>query len=80
MSNRPVRWVKARWCNVLFINLSTGMDQTVFIDFEKFAEVQLSNLDEFLIEFCYMISDALNVPEAIDKYWSSPTTLRTDEM
>lgn len=45
---------------------------TAFIDFEKFAQAQLSSLDDFLTELCFMIGDALDLPEAIDKYWSSP--------
>lgn len=45
--------------------------KTAFIDFENFTEAQLSNLDDFLIELCSMIGDALDIPEEIDKYWSS---------
>jgi AAA-like domain/TIR domain len=44
---------------------------TVFIDFQKFSEQQLANEEEFLIELCLMISDALHIPEAIDQYWTS---------
>jgi hypothetical protein len=47
-----------------------GID-TVFIDFEKFTEAQFEDEEEFLVEFCCMMGDALGVPEAIDEYWSS---------
>lgn len=46
--------------------------ETVFIDFEKFTEQQLEHEEEFLIELCFMIGDALHIPEAIDRYWASP--------
>ncbi len=44
---------------------------TAFIDFEKFTKNQLANENEFLMEFCCMIADALNIPDEIDRYWSS---------
>lgn len=44
---------------------------TAFIDFEKFTEQQLANEEKFLIEFCYMIGDALKIPDEIDRYWAS---------
>ena len=43
----------------------------VFVDFEKFTEKQLDHEEEFLIELCYMIGDALGIPEAISHYWNS---------
>jgi len=48
----------------------TNNVDTAYIDFQKFPEQLFSDEEAFLIELCYMIGDALNVPEAIDKYWS----------
>lgn len=45
--------------------------ETVFIDFERFSEQQLEDEEDFLIELCFMIGDALGIPEAIDRYWGS---------
>ena len=45
--------------------------KTVFIDFEKFTEQLLEDEEKFLIELCFMIGDALDIPEAIDRYWGS---------
>ena len=42
------------------------------IDFEKFTQEQMLNLEVFLIELCDMISDSLDIPAAIEEYWSSP--------
>jgi hypothetical protein len=44
---------------------------TAFIDFEKFTEEQFEDEEEFLIELCCMIGDALHIPEAIEDYWKS---------
>lgn len=44
---------------------------TAFIDFQKFPEQLLNDEEAFLIEFCFMLSDALQISEAIDHYWPS---------
>ena len=43
----------------------------LFVDLKKFTEKQLDHEEEFLIELCYMIGDALGIPEAISHYWNS---------
>ncbi|MDX1522409.1 MAG: AAA-like domain-containing protein, partial [Anaerolineae bacterium] len=48
--------------------------KTVFVDFQKFPEHLLADPENFFIEFCLMIGDALNVPDAIDKFWNSRRT------
>lgn len=43
--------------------------KVVFIDFQKFPAEYLIDEEKFLIEFCQMISDSLDIPEAINQYW-----------
>lgn len=44
---------------------------TVFIEFEHFDEQQLAKEDEFLINLCCMIGNALDIPEQIERYWTT---------
>lgn len=46
----------------------------IFIDFQKFPEQYFADEENFLIELCLMMSDALDLPEAIDKYWQGRRT------
>ncbi len=48
--------------------------KTAFIDFQKFPEQYFEDEENFLIELCLMISDALGIPEAIDQYWEGRRT------
>lgn len=41
-----------------------------FIDFQNFPGQYFEDEENFLIEFCLMISDALGIAEAIDQYWA----------
>lgn len=44
--------------------------QFAFIDFQKFTEQYFEDEENFFIQFCVMIGDALGIPEAIDQYWT----------
>lgn len=46
----------------------------IFIDFQKFPEQYFEDEENFLIELCLMMSEALGLPEAIDKYWQGRRT------
>ncbi len=48
--------------------------QTAFIDFQKFTEKYLADEEAFFIQLCLMISDAFDIPEAIDQYWTGRRT------
>ncbi len=48
--------------------------ESVFIDFQKFPAHHFKNQDEFLKSLCLMIGDALDIPQAIDRYWSGGQT------
>lgn len=41
------------------------------INFSNFTQAQLKTLEDFLIEFCYMISEELGIPEVIGEYWNT---------
>ena len=56
---------------VNYIITQKNSAEVVYIDFETFTSEQLKSLDDFLIAFCYMVSEILKIPNAIDKYWSS---------
>lgn len=45
---------------------------SAFVDFQKFSEKSLTDDEDFLVELCLMIGDALDIPEAIDQYWQGP--------
>jgi hypothetical protein len=45
-----------------------------FVDFQRFPEHYFDDEENFLIEFCLMIGDALGLPEAIDQYWQGRRT------
>jgi hypothetical protein len=53
---------------------TTRQKQSVFIDFQKFPEQFFSKEKDLYIELCLMISEALGVTEAIDRYWSERRT------
>ncbi len=42
---------------------------SAFIDFQNFAKQCFEDEEKFYIELCWMIGDALEVPETIDQYW-----------
>ncbi len=44
--------------------------KSAFVDFRKFPKRYLQDEKDFFIEFCCAISDALEIPEEIDQYWS----------
>ena len=48
--------------------------QSVYIDFQKFPTSYLTKEDDFLIEFCLMIGEALGIEEAVDDYWRGART------
>ena len=48
--------------------------RVAFIDFQKIPEQYFLDQEQFLIEFCLMMSDALRLPEAIDRYWQGRRT------
>ncbi len=48
--------------------------RSVFVDFQKFPKKYFANEEDFLIEFCLMIGEALGIPEAIDRYWQGRRT------
>ena len=54
--------------------LKTYQRPFIFIDFQKFPEQYFENEEKLLINFCLMMGDALDLPEAIDKYWQGPRT------
>jgi len=56
---------------IAYLTKQTDKFEVAYIDCEKFTTEQLHNLDDFLIEVCYMVSEALDIPEAIEKYWAS---------
>ncbi len=45
-----------------------------FIDFQRFPEQYFDNEESLLIDLCLMIGDALDIPEAIDRYWQGRRT------
>ena len=47
---------------------------SAFIDFQKFTEQLLQHEEDFFVEFCLMIGDALGLPDDIDHYWSPRRT------
>lgn len=49
----------------------SGDAKIAFVDFERFTQEQLGDLEEFLIELCLMIGDALGVDKEIDRYFAS---------
>ncbi len=40
-----------------------------FVDLQKLPEQALAREEDFLVQLCVMIGDALFIPEAIDRYW-----------
>lgn len=48
--------------------------KSAFINFQKFPKQYLQNEEKFLKEFCYMISEELGLPQALDKYWQRSRT------
>lgn len=50
------------------------VQQCAYIDFQKFTEHYLADEENFFIQLCLMIGDALGVPEAIDQYWTGRRT------
>ncbi|MCL4295186.1 MAG: AAA-like domain-containing protein [Anaerolineae bacterium] len=50
------------------------VQQYAYIDFQKFTEQYLADEENFFIQLCLMIGDALGVPEAIDQYWTGRRT------
>jgi hypothetical protein len=52
----------------------SGEQQVAYIDFQKFTEQYLADEENFFIQLCLMIGDALGLPEAIDQYWSGRRT------
>ncbi|NJN96869.1 MAG: phosphotransferase [Anaerolineales bacterium] len=52
----------------------SGEQQHAYIDFQKFTEQYLADEENFFIQLCVMIGDALGLPEAIDQYWSGRRT------
>lgn len=52
----------------------SGEQQCAYIDFQKFTEQYLADEENFFIQLCLMIGDALGLPEAIDQYWSGRRT------
>jgi serine/threonine protein kinase len=53
----------------------TGLDKTcAFVDFQRFPGHYFEDEENFLIELCLMIGDALKIPEAIDQYWRGRRT------
>lgn len=47
----------------------TQRQRSVFIDFQKFPEQYFFEEENFLVQLCLLIGDALDIPEAIDQYW-----------
>lgn len=45
-----------------------------FVDFQQFTEQLLQHEENFFIEFCLMIGDALGIPDAIDQIWAKRRT------
>ncbi len=52
----------------------SGEQQCAYIDFQRFTEQYLTDEENFFIQLCLMIGDALGLPEAIDQYWSGRRT------
>jgi hypothetical protein len=48
--------------------------RSVFIDFQKFPEEHFSREKDLLMALCVMIGEALDIPEAIDRYWQERRT------
>lgn len=48
--------------------------QYAYIDFQKFTEQYLADEENFFIQLCLMIGEALGISEAIDHYWTGRRT------
>lgn len=53
---------------------SSEQQQTAYIDFQKFPEQLLTDEENFFIQFCLMVGDAFDIPEAIDQFWAGRRT------
>jgi hypothetical protein len=42
---------------------------SIFVDFQKFSRQHFGDEEQFLIEFCLIIGDALKIPDATERYW-----------
>jgi hypothetical protein len=48
--------------------------RSAFVDFQQFTQQSFNDEENFFIQLCLMIGDALGVPEAIDEYWQGRRT------
>ncbi len=46
--------------------------QVVFLDFQLFDQAALQDADTFYRQFCYCLTDELNLDDEVEQYWARP--------
>jgi AAA-like domain/TIR domain len=68
----PRQMGKSSLLNRTIVDANKRGKRTVYLDFQLFDKSALANADLFFRQFCYWLTDELDVENRVDEYWNLP--------
>lgn len=68
----PRQMGKSSLLNKVMAQAANAGKQVAFIDFQLFDRVALQDTDAFYQQFCYWLTDELDIQDCFEEYWQKP--------